>query len=559
MHGNNPLPDWRTILGSDMDRFTKAREAARGGQKVLLATSVGGMKWVGVVDGLLAAALTLRGADVHALLCDGVLPACEMLTYENTPDIEGFAQNGIGRDCCEACHECGKAMYESLGISPFRYSAFLDEDGYAFARSTAADTAAEEIPGFVLDGCHLGEHALAGALRFFAKDHLEDEPHGEAALRRYFQAALLTRATVHKLLSKGEYKRAVFHHGIYVPQGVVGETARALGVGVVNYNPAYRKKCFIFSHGGTYHHTLMSEPTSCWEDMDMTPAMEQAVVEYLQSRWSGSNDWIWFHEGAQRDSSAIAAELGLDLARPVIGLLTNVVWDAQLHYPANAFPGMIPWVVRTIEHFAERPELQLVIRVHPAELTGTLPSRRAMQSEIARHFPVLPDNVCVVGPDSPASTYALMGLCDSVLIYGTKTGVELTSMGIPVIVAGEAWIRGKGLTWDARSVEEYLDFLGRLPVGERLAPAIVSKARKYAFHFFFRRMIPVRSIVEVAGWPPFGINRLHLDDLVPGQDPGLDVIMDGILHGDPFIYPAHKLFDTPHEAGMEEREGCNDV
>ncbi len=35
-------------------------------------------------------------------------------------------------------------------------------------------------------------------------------------------------------------------------------------------------------------------------------------------------------------------------------------------------------------------------------------------------------------------------LCDAVLIYGTKTGVELSSRGIPVVVAGEAWVRGKG-------------------------------------------------------------------------------------------------------------------
>ncbi len=48
------------------------------------------------------------------------------------------------------------------------------------------------------------------------------------------------------------------------------------------------------------------------------------------------------------------------------------------------------------------------------------------------------------------STYALMSLCNSAIIYGTKMGVELTSVGLPVIVAGEAWIRNKGLTHDAR-------------------------------------------------------------------------------------------------------------
>ena len=53
------------------------------------------------------------------------------------------------------------------------------------------------------------------------------------------------------------------------------------------------------------------------------------------------------------------------------------------------------------------------------------------------------------------STYALMSLCNSAIIYGTKMGVELTSVGLPVVVAGEAWIRNKGLTHDATTPEEY--------------------------------------------------------------------------------------------------------
>ncbi len=66
------------------------------------------------------------------------------------------------------------------------------------------------------------------------------------------------------------------------------------------------------------------------------------------------------------------------------------------------------------------------------------------------------------------STYALMSLCNAAIIYGTKMGVELTSVGLPVIVAGEAWIRNKGLTHDASSPEEYFRILERAAV--RRAP-----------------------------------------------------------------------------------------
>jgi hypothetical protein len=308
-----------------------------------------------------------------------------------------------------------------------------------------------------------------------------------------------------------------------------------MGVRVVNWNPAYRKKCFIFSHNDTYHHTLLSEETDIWETVPWTTVLESKVMDYLKSRWEGTQDWIWFHERPEEDLRKIVRELGLDMSKPMIGLLTNVLWDAQLHYPSNAFPDMLDWLIQTIKHFSARPEIQLVIRVHPAEVRGWLPSRQPVVEEIRKVFQKLPENVYVIPPQSRISTYAVMLQCDSVIIYGTKTGVELTSLGLPVIVAGEAWIRNKGLTLDARTPEEYLELLDRLPLGKKLDDATTRRARKYAYHFFFRRMIPLASMQPVPGWPPYQVKISGIEDLLPGHDPGLDVICEGILHGTEFV------------------------
>jgi len=222
----------------------------------------------------------------------------------------------------------------------------------------------------------------------------------------------------------------------------------------------------------------------------------------------------------------------------VIGALTNVIWDAQLHYPANAFPNMQAWMFETIRYFTGRPELQLVIRIHPAEVRGTVPSRQRMLAEIQREFPVLPKNIFIVPPESQISTYVLMTMCNAAIIYGTKMGVELTSLGIPVIAAGEAWIRNKGLTRDARTPQEYAQFLDELPLPQGLDPATTERARKYAYHYFFRRMIPVAAIQSVSGWPPYRVKVDGLDELGPGCDKGLDLLCHGILSGSSFIYPA---------------------
>jgi glycosyltransferase involved in cell wall biosynthesis len=161
-----------------------------------------------------------------------------------------------------------------------------------------------------------------------------------------------------------------------------------------------------------------------------------------------------------------------------------------------------------------------------------------MVDEIRRAIPNPPKNVFVIGPDSPMNTYAAMQKCDAVIIYGTKVGVELSSLGIPVIVAGEAWIRNKGLTLDASSAREYFGILDRLPLGERMSPAAIQQARKYAYHYFFRRLIPLPFLQQGSSDALFTLEIGDLDDLRPGRYPGLDVICDGIMKGTEFIYPA---------------------
>jgi hypothetical protein len=131
-----------------------------------------------------------------------------------------------------------------------------------------------------------------------------------------------------------------------------------------------------------------------------------------------------------------------------------------------------------------------------------------------------------------------MDLCNAVVIYGTKMGIELTSRGIPTIVAGEAWIRNKGLTLDVESEEMYFKLLDTLPFKKGLDQTIIEKARKYAFHFFFRRMIPLSFIKPHNGAPFYKFDIKSFEDLIAGKDKGLDIICKGIMEQGDFIYPA---------------------
>jgi len=142
--------------------------------------------------------------------------------------------------------------------------------------------------------------------------------------------------------------------------------------------------------------------------------------------------------------------------------------------------------------------------------------------------------VIVIPPESDVSTYMAMTHCDSVIIYNTKTGVELTSMGIPVIVAGEAWIRNKGFSIDVTDETSYRSVLDGLPLGQRMKDADVEMAKKYAYHFFFRRMIEMDFFKHVHGNPPFSLDISSIRQLNKGGRE-IDIVCDGVMSRGDFV------------------------
>ncbi len=532
-------PNWIRLIRQDKQLWNQYLTSSQKCDNILLAESVGGFFATQSINSLLAVALTLRGFKVHVLLCDSILSACNLLTTNSFKNKDILSIRSM-KKICERCYVPALKLYSRIGVSVYKYSDFITKEDLEFVDIQASKVNLDNLGSFVFNGLAIGEHALAGALRFFAKSSLAEENDSDAVLIKFLKAALLTYIVCNKLISKIAFKSIVSSHGIYIPWGIIGEVSRKKKINLVNWNYSYRKKTFIFSHNDTYHHTLMDEDVEKWENMKWTSEIEEKIFKYLKGRWYGTEDWISFQYKPEFKLDAIEKKLGVDFSKPVIGMLTNVMWDAQLHYPANAFSSMIEWTIETIKYFAQRRDLQLLIRIHPAELRGALVSRQPLFEEIKKYINTIPDNVFIIPPESTISTYVAMSRCNCVIIYGTKTGVELTSMGIPIIVAGEAWIRNKGLTIDVESQEEYTKILNTLPLTVKLDDASIERARKYAFHFFFRRMIPLEFIIDDN--KPLAIKlELHsLEDLLPGRSSGLDIICDGITKKCDFIYPAEK-------------------
>ncbi len=65
----------------------------------------------------------------------------------------------------------------------------------------------------------------------------------------------------------------------------------------------------------------------------------------------------------------------------------------------------------------------------------------------------------LIVPDNRISSYALAEMSRAALIYGARMGWEVAALGTPLVVAGEAFSRGKGFPTDASTRDEYFRIL----------------------------------------------------------------------------------------------------
>ncbi len=505
-------------------------------KNILIATSSGGLFSSLVFESLLGNALKFKNCNVEFLICDSLLPACIMATEFNI-DEKSFLKKGPKKICSSCYYESNRFLKES-NFKINKLSDFFDENDQKYQEliKQIDNINLENVKDFKINDIPLGVHAHSGALRYYARTDLDYKKNANETLKKFLIAALKTQLSTEKLFSKKSFDTVILNHGIYVPQGVIHEVSKKNNINTVNYCLGTRKKTFCFCKDETYHKALIYEDNQNWEKIELNKKAEEKLNSYLKSRLHGNQDWIYFHNKPNFDLKSCFKKYNIDINKPLIGLATNVIWDAQIDFPSNFFKNILNWLFYTIDFFVKNENLQLLIRVHPAEVNSTKPAKQRVLDEIKKHYKSLPNNIKIIPPEDNVSTYTVMEACDSILIYGSRLGVELSAMNIPVIVCGEGFIRNKGIGIDINSFEDYDKILKKLPLNQKLSLEKLERAKKYAYHFFFRRMIEINSIDEKPDkWPNIDIKKDFYVALQNKTDIGLEVITKNIIEEKDFI------------------------
>lgn len=515
----------RAIMDRSRDVLRQA--GVPSGAPVIIWTMRGGPQ-VNATEAILAHALRLRGVDVRIVLCDKFLPACEQRAVHMYPG--GRWNAGTDAQICDVCHFNATQVFDAFELPVTSLSTLVKPAEVAEIQRQTSSMSRQQILEMEVGGIQLGAEVRASLNLFYRSLRWPDSAQTTALLRKAAAAALMLRQAAERVLDQERPRAVVTSHGIYLLWGVITRVAGRRGIPLTVWGNGYRTNTLRFSQGNWFE-VMRAEPNSAWSSLDLTPDRVKRLDEYLEHRWDGRRDrrTLFDHDG--KTATDVWAALGLDPARPTLGMFPNVGWDADLTFKEVAFEDMSDWLVETVRFFLDKPDWQLIVRAHPGEALATTKERT--DDVVHRAFPTLSRNIVVIPAESRVSSYALAAGLRAAAVYGSQIGLELACRGIPVLVSAGCFYEGKGFSIDVTSREQYRAQLARLDTIAPLDDAAVRRARTYAYHYYFRRLTPFPYLIS-RGWSALEEVALRrLEDLLPGRAPYLDAIVDGILNDTP--------------------------
>ena len=522
-------------IASELRRITREECV----QKTVIAQKKNGprililnMRGDGYLLGLeipLAHRLQMEGAQVSFLACHD-LPQC------NNRSIDSPTPPSICRDCSDA-----SARLVNAGRMPLHSIAdFVEHDVYYQAMKGTSALTAEECFRFEYRGIPVGRSCEVSVARYLCRDAMAEDDLAVKTWRQYVAGGIVLAEAYYRLFDLERPDIIFLCNGDFFWYSIAFEVATRLGVRAVTYESSFRPgecgfgRAWVFCNRGRVSRIDFSEPWKEWKNVELTADENVQLDDSLRAMRKGS----MYHPNPIEDRQAVLSQLGLDSRIPIIPLFTNLTWDAAAVGRRTAFRSLREWVEDTVRYASGKP-YQLVVRPHPAE-TMTFEgnrSREAVGHLLKEAFPVLPANVRIVQPHSRISSYTLLEMAPAAIVYTSTLGLEATIQGKPAVIAGGAHYANKGFGYAPGTRAEFFELMDHILELAKPSHEQTELARRYAYLSMFRVNIPLQ-LFETSS--QFQISRFtidSLDDLMPGRNPYLDLVVEGILKDKSIVLP----------------------
>jgi hypothetical protein len=327
-------------------------------------------------------------------------------------------------------------------------------------------------------------------------------------LERNLQAAAALMGWVQSIDPERRPELLITPNGSILEMGAIYQAVRSQGIPAVTYEFGEQRERIWFAQNSE---VMLQETEDLWAARKDQPLNESQWAQIRALYASRQNGRLWENfarlwQGIpSQGGEQVRQALGLD-SRPIVLLAANVIGDSLTLGRQIFSRNMTNWLERSVQFFAQKPDVQLVVRIHPGERYLKGPS----VAEVVRNaLPQIPAHIHLIEAADPINTYDLVQIADLGLAYTTTVGMEMPMSGVPVVLGGRTHYRGKGFTYDPQTWEDYFRMVELAlsePGQRRLSRPQVELAWKYAYHFFFEYPTPfpwhlLKFWEELENWP----------------------------------------------------------
>jgi hypothetical protein len=501
----------------------------------------GGMPLLLHVEASIAAAMKLRGYNVHAIICNAPYRGCAIRTVQEGVPIAKW------RDVCPTCTRKTTAVLETMGI-PFSYNGdFVSEEERAELWEKTADVTWDSVDTLEWDGLNVGKNVRSSITRYLQGAALTGH---EAIIHEYAYSGIIAACVADRAFKRFNPWRVFMSHGTYIDWGPALHTAFDRGIPVTGWKASYLSWHFYLRHVEDPSRIDFKKLSrQCWNEIkskDLTPEENARLDKFLVDRYHNKISFDMKQMKTYRADVSALKEKYAPSDKPVWAVLAHINWDSVSDYAPMAYPSFDDWMIDTIKHAIQIEDVQWLIKIHPIEAWDNPAS--GVQRLIEREFPNLPDHVRVIPAEEDISPANMFELIDGgVTVYGTA-GLELALMGKPVILGGEAHYGGLGFTHEGLTPIRYRELLHKAARLGPLTPEQRANVRKYAYSHFVQRQVPL-EIVHDPRTEWWALQHEKRDLLVPGNDPFIQFVCDRLVDGRDFNMPEDLVTRSEREVG----------
>lgn len=498
-------------------------------------------------DGVLANALRIRGADILPTTCGRIQEDECMILGGVWQDALGANSKEKRNKFCEQCVKNDYQLWDILGIKPVNLSSFLSQHEISEIWSDVDIIMKGDWENYEFDGFKVGKSVIDAVINNEMQDRIRKDWYEEAKIkaRSHLFNILALMKSYDRVFHLFSPNRIFGNGGFYYQWGVVDHIAQKNNIPYYRY---YWEGCHPpLSWNYNLNTNSIIDFSAAWDSWilnEWNAEKEDRINADLKKRgfYLNINENTSFETKKQN----IVSELNLDLSKPILLLLGGVIYDANSNAPGKCYQDMYEWMLDTLKWAASRPDVQLVIRTHPAEdyvnEIGKTKRTRFIE-ELKRLNIQVPSNIRIIPPSSKIASYDLMHIANVGLSYASTSGLEFSCLGKPCFAMGPAHYAKKGFTVEPNNREEYYNLLEKYSAANVIDTNSKELARKYwyfyAFHAAFNtgllvtKQVPSRLQKQCLTTIVAHLDDVSVEDLLPGKNAQLDYICDAILQNKP--------------------------